>query len=179
MKPEGSEARGPEGNEGIEDRGTMTASDRTLTPDPDPTPTEVGLRYLSLAHHLRRTVDDTMTAAGLSLARTKVLQVLQLRSAVRQSILAQELGQAPRSVTQSIEALEREGLIERTPDPDDGRSKLVHLTPRGSKALTAGTAAGEEALRRVFGPLGHDQLAVLERLLNTIETGLSTPPRQP
>ena len=155
----------------------MTASDRT--PTTAPTPAEVGLRYLSHAHHLRKTVDDTMTAAGLSLARTKVLQVLELRGAVRQSILAQELGQAPRSVTQSIEALEREGLIERTPDPDDGRSKLVHLTPRGTKALTAGTAAGEEALRKALGPLGHDQLAVLDRLLDTIEEGLPTPPRQP
>ncbi|MEV6505709.1 MarR family winged helix-turn-helix transcriptional regulator [Streptomyces sp. NPDC051642] len=155
----------------------MTASDRT--PTPTSTPAEVGLRYLSLGHHLRRTVDDTMAAAGLSLARTKVLQVLELRGAVRQSILAQELGQAPRSVTQSIEALEREGLIERTPDPDDGRSKLVHLTPKGTKALKAGTAAGEEALRKVFGPLGHDQLAVLDRLLDTIQAGLPTPPRQP
>ncbi|MEV0484579.1 MarR family winged helix-turn-helix transcriptional regulator [Streptomyces sp. NPDC050508] len=150
----------------------MTASDRT--PTPDPTPAEVGLRYLSLGHHLRKTVDDTMTAAGLSLARTKVLQVLELRGAVRQSILAQDLGQAPRSVTQSIEALEREGLIERTPDPDDGRSKLVRLTPKGAKALTAGTAAGEEALRKVFGPLGHEQLAALDRLLDTIQAGLPT-----
>jgi DNA-binding MarR family transcriptional regulator len=150
----------------------MTASDRTQTPAP--TPAEVGLRYLSLGHHLRRTVDDTMTAAGLSLARTKVLRVLELRGAVRQSILAQDLGQAPRSVTQSIEALEREGLIERTPDPDDGRSKLVRLTPKGAKALTAGTAAGEEALRKVFGPLGHEQLAALDHLLDTIQAGLPT-----
>ncbi|MFD4555879.1 MarR family winged helix-turn-helix transcriptional regulator [Streptomyces sp. NPDC058469] len=153
----------------------MTPSDHT----PPPAPTEVGLRYLSLGHHLRKTVDDTMTAAGLSLARTKVLQVLELRGAVRQSILAQDLGQAPRSVTQSIEALEREGLIERTPDPDDGRSKLVRLTPKGTTALTAGTAAGEEALRKVFGPMEPAQLAALDRLLDTIQAGLPTPPRQP
>ncbi|WP_405971838.1 MarR family winged helix-turn-helix transcriptional regulator [Streptomyces sp. NBC_00988] len=157
----------------------MTARDHTPTTAPAPTPAKVGLRYLSLAHHLRKTVDDTMTAAGLSLARTKVLQVLELRGSVRQSILAQELGQAPRSVTQSVEALEREGLIERTPDPEDGRSKLIHLTPKGAKALTAGTAAGEEALRKALGPLGHDRLAALDRLLDTIEAGLPTPLRQP
>ncbi|MFE2564825.1 MarR family winged helix-turn-helix transcriptional regulator [Streptomyces mirabilis] len=114
---------------------------------------EAGLRYLPLGYDLRRGVDDGMTADGFSLARTKVLQVLDRRGTVRQSVLAQELGQAPRSVTQSVEALEREGLVEWTADPHDGRSKLVRLAPEGAKALAAGTAAGEQVLREVFDAL--------------------------
>jgi DNA-binding MarR family transcriptional regulator len=137
------------------------------------TPVEVGLRYLSLGYDLRRVVDDGMTAGGLSLARTKVLQVLDRRGTVRQSVLAQELGQAPRSVTQSVEALEREGLVERTADPHDGRSKLVRLTPEGTKALIAGTAAGEQVLREVFGAMGPDQLGNLDQLLDALRAALS------
>ncbi|MFJ1609982.1 MarR family winged helix-turn-helix transcriptional regulator [Streptomyces sp. NPDC088253] len=137
------------------------------------TPVEVGLRYLSLGYDLRRVVDDGMTAGGLSLARTKVLQVLDRRGAVRQSVLAQELGQAPRSVTQSVEALEREGLVERAADPHDGRSKLVRLTPEGAKALAAGTAAGEQVLREVFGAMGVEQLGNLDQLLDALRAGLS------
>lgn len=44
---------------------------------------------------------------------------------------------------QSVEALEREGLVERAADPGDGRSQLVRLTPetrsvgRGSRARSA------------------------------------------
>jgi DNA-binding MarR family transcriptional regulator len=136
------------------------------------TPVEVGLRYLSLGHRLRKVVDDGMTAGGLSLARTKVLQVLDRRGAVQQSVLAQELGQAPRSVTQSIEALEREGLVERTANPDDGRSKLVRLSPEGAKALAAGTTAGEQVLREVLRAMGPDQLADLDRLLDALQAGL-------
>ncbi|MFF4135447.1 MarR family winged helix-turn-helix transcriptional regulator [Streptomyces mirabilis] len=137
------------------------------------TPVEVGLRYLSLGYDLRRVVDDSMTTGGLSLARTKVLQVLDRRGTVRQSVLAQELGQAPRSVTQSVEALEREGLVERTADPHDGRSKLVRLTPEGTKALIAGTAAGEQVLREVFGAMGPDQLGHLDQLLDALRAALS------
>jgi DNA-binding MarR family transcriptional regulator len=136
------------------------------------TPVEVGLRYLSVGYHLRRVVDDGMTTGGLSLARTKVLQVLDRRGTVRQSVLAEELGQAPRSVTQSVEALEREGLVVRTPDPDDGRSKLVGLTTKGAKALTAGTAAGEQVLREVFGAMRREQLAALDELLDALNAGL-------
>jgi len=137
------------------------------------TSTEVGLRYLSLGYHLRKVVDDGMTAGGLSLARTKVLQVLDRLGAVRQSVLARELGQAARSVTQSVEALEREGLIERTADPGDARSKLVRLTPEGTQALAAGTAAGERVLEEVFGAMGRDRLADLDRLLDVIQGGLA------
>ncbi|MEU2872002.1 MarR family winged helix-turn-helix transcriptional regulator [Streptomyces olivoreticuli] len=144
----------------------MTASARRATP------AEVGLRYLSLGYHLRRVVDDGMTAGGLSLARTKVLQVLDRLGVVRQSALAQELGQAPRSVTQSVEALECEGLVERAADPDDGRSKLVRLTPKGAEALAAGTAAGEKVLREVFGVLRHEQLEDLDELLDALMAGL-------
>jgi DNA-binding MarR family transcriptional regulator len=144
----------------------MTMNDRMATP------AEIGLRYLSLGYHLRRAVDEDMTAAGLSLARTKVLQVLDRRGAIRQSSLADELGHAPRSVTQSVEALEREGLVERTADPQDGRSKLVSLTPDGVKALVAGTAAGERVLHKVFGTLEREQLVNLDRLLDAIDAGL-------
>jgi DNA-binding MarR family transcriptional regulator len=118
-------------------------------------------------------VDDGMTAGGLSLARTKVLQVLDHQGAVRQSVLAQELGQAPRSVTQSVEALEREGLVERAADPDDGRSKLVRLTPKGAEALAAGMAAGEQVLREVFGAMRYQQLVGLDELLDILQAGLA------
>ncbi|WP_425833477.1 MarR family winged helix-turn-helix transcriptional regulator [Streptomyces fractus] len=136
-------------------------------------PVETGLRYLTLGHHLRKVVDDAMTAGGLSLARTKVLQVLERRGALAQSALARELGQAPRSVTQSVEALERAGLVDRTPSPADARTKLVRLTPQGTEALAAGTAAGERVLRRVFGAMDQDRLATLTRLLDDLESGVS------
>jgi DNA-binding MarR family transcriptional regulator len=147
-------------------------------------PVEVGLRYLALGYRLRKVVDDGMTTGGLSLARTKVLQVLNRRGASRQSSLAEELGHAPRSITQSVEALEREGLVERTTAPDDRRSKLVTLTPEGAKALAAGTAAGEYILREIFGAMGAEQLAGLDKLLDAIDAGMSaaapdTPSHQP
>ncbi|MDX6355641.1 MAG: hypothetical protein QOF98_2544 [Streptomyces sp.] len=137
-------------------------------------PVDVGLRYLALGYRLRRVVDDRMTAGGLSLARTKVLQVLERRGPLRQTTLAEELGHAPRSVTQSVEALEREGLIERTPVPDDRRSKLVTLTPAGTKALTDGASAGSAVLHEIFGTLTDNQIADLNRLLTAVESAMDS-----
>jgi DNA-binding MarR family transcriptional regulator len=98
------------------------------------------------------------------------------RSPLQQSELADALGHAPRSVTQSVEALERDGLVERTASSEDRRSKLVTLTPRGAKALAAGTAAGEDVLRGIFGALGDDDLAQLDRLLDAVDTAMPATP---
>jgi DNA-binding MarR family transcriptional regulator len=138
-----------------------------------PSPVEVGLRYLAVGHYLRKGVNAGMTAGGLSLARTKVLEVLARRSPLRQSELADALGHAPRSVTQAVEALERDGLVKRTPSAEDRRSKLVALTPQGARALAAGTTAGEDVLREIFGALSDDELALLDKLLDAIDTAMS------
>jgi DNA-binding MarR family transcriptional regulator len=128
-----------------------------------------GLRYLTVAYRLRKVLDEQMTAAGLSLARTKVLQVLDRHGALRQAVLAEQLGLAPRSVTQVVEALERAQLVEREPDPGDLRAKLVAITPAGAEALNAGTAAGERVLAAIFDGLGQRRLADLDGLLELIE----------
>jgi DNA-binding MarR family transcriptional regulator len=138
-----------------------------------PDPVEIGLHYLAVGHYLRKVVDASMTAGGLSLARTKVLEVLVRRSPLQQSELADALGHAPRSVTQSVEALERDGLVERTPSAEDRRSKLVALTPQGAMALAAGTTAGEGVLREIFGALGDDELVLLGKLLDAIGSAMS------
>src|SRR5882757_804065 len=98
----------------------------------------VGLRYLSSAYQVRRLVDEHMVAHGLSLSRTKMLQMLELRGPSQQAVLAEALDLAPRSVTQTLEGLERDGLIKRRRDPADRRGKLVTLTPAGTSALAAG-----------------------------------------
>jgi DNA-binding MarR family transcriptional regulator len=136
-------------------------------------PVIVGLRYLSLAHQVRKVVDDHMLAGGASLARTKILQVLVRLGPLRQAALAAELGFAARSVTQAVEGLERDGLVERGPHPDDNRAKLVTLTPAGAAALAAGTAAGEQVLQQIFGSLDHERLADLDSLLDAVETGIA------
>lgn len=140
-------------------------SKHETAPPTSPDPADVGLRFLAVAHQVRTAVDQHMAAAGLSLARTKLLQLLARRGALHQAELAEALGQAPRSVTQAVEALERLGLVTRTPDPVDRRRKTVTLTEQGHTALAAGEQAGVRILQRIFGALDARQLTRLERLL--------------
>ncbi|WP_225829212.1 MarR family winged helix-turn-helix transcriptional regulator [Streptomyces naphthomycinicus] len=137
-----------------------------------PDPAGVGLRLLTVAHHVRSAADQHMAAAGLSLSRTKLLQQLALHGAMHQAELAEALGLAARSVTQTVEALERLRLVSRVTDPTDRRRKTVDLTDQGQAALTAAEQAGRQALQQVFGTLTRRQLADLEQLLACLQAPL-------
>ncbi|WP_369264759.1 MarR family winged helix-turn-helix transcriptional regulator [Streptomyces sp. R35] len=39
------------------------------------------------------------------------------------------------AITQLVSRLEREGLVERQPDPEDGRAVLVRVTPAGAQIV--------------------------------------------
>lgn len=138
---------------------------------------EVGLRYLTTSAQLRRTVDEHMARNGVSLARTKILQVLARHGPVKQARLATELGLAARSITQSVEAMERDGLVRRTPDAEDRRAKVVAVTEEGARALAAGETTGDEILRRIFGQLGPRQLEALEEVLAVLDTTIAAATR--
>ena len=73
-----------------------------------------------------------------------------------------------RSPTATLDELESDALVERSPDPDDGRRKIVTITPAGKRRLAklddVVTGVQEELLAR----LSKDERAELVRLLTAV-----------
>ena len=70
----------------------------------------------------------------------------------------------PASVTNTVDRLEAADLVRRTPNPRDGRSFLVEITPAGAEVLDRATKALNE---QVFAAIDFDgtDLQTLTRLL--------------
>ena len=86
--------------------------------------------YLAVQHaavRMRR-LDDEL---GLSPARFSVLATLRYDGAQRIGELARREGVAQPTMTQSVQGLETAGLVARRPEPADGRSQVIELTPAG------------------------------------------------
>jgi len=96
---------------------------------------------------MRRSFDRTMTEQGASLAQTKVLMCIKAQpGTARAADVAEIMGIAPRTVTEALDGLERDGMIQRIPDREDRRVKRLTLTPAGEAAV-----AVTEPLRRELG----------------------------
>ena len=143
------------------------------------TPEQAGERYLAVHHRMFRAVNDAMSECGLSLARTKVLKRLREQGPTRQSTLAADFGLAPHSITDIVDALEREGLAERRPDVTDRRAKLVAITDAGEACLGVASAARERLLQQIFGALTQEDRATLLRLLDVLDDAARPPTTSP
>ncbi|GGN61036.1 MAG: MarR family transcriptional regulator [Novosphingobium sp.] len=94
---------------------------------------EIGQLYTAL----RKRFDRVMSEHGASLAQTKMLVAIQAAAGMlRAADIADRFGIAPRTVTEALDALEREALIVRMPDLSDRRMKRLKITPAGEAAVS-------------------------------------------
>lgn len=123
---------------------------------------------------LMRTADRRMACHGASLARTKLLLCLQKRGAMRGTDIAEYFSQSPRTVTEAIDGLERDGLVERRPDPSDRRAKTVHITPKGEEAAAITEPLRRQLLEQTFGALDDAERDTLAKLLKKLSETLQS-----
>jgi DNA-binding MarR family transcriptional regulator len=107
---------------------------------------------------IRRRFDREMLREGASLAQTKLLLMIGAENGTaRAADLATRLGLAPRSVTEALDALEREGLIIRTPDPDDRRAKRLAITSSGAAAIAVTEPLRQRLCREIVSVLDDEE----------------------
>ncbi|MEU9291385.1 MarR family transcriptional regulator [Streptomyces sp. NPDC048275] len=98
----------------------------------------------------RRIREVAGTATDLTPSQVSVLTLLSKSGAATASGLAATEGVRPQSMAATLAALEQHGLIQRNPDPGDGRRQLVTLTDTGRERVEGTRQAREEWLARAF-----------------------------
>jgi DNA-binding MarR family transcriptional regulator len=96
---------------------------------------------------------------------TAVLGMLAKCGPVRASDLAKELFLDLSTVSRHVQHLERDGLIERAPDPRDRRATTLHLTALGRKHLDDFWQRKIEAMREGLDDWDPEEMRTLLRLL--------------
>lgn len=79
--------------------------------------------------------------------------------------LAAHLGVTKQAVGEWVDELEEMGVVERKPDPEDGRAKRVHFTARGRAGLLDGLASLRAYEEELAGSVGEARMKDLRRAL--------------
>jgi len=85
---------------------------------------------------VRELMRSAVEGTGVSGEEYGVLGVLHFFPDRTPTELAAALGIPPTTVSRHVARFLRDGLVERTPNPEDGRSYLLRPTARGSKIVT-------------------------------------------
>lgn len=127
-----------------------------------------------LAHELSLAGDDIVAGEGLTAARWLTLGAVS-RGPLSVAGIARRRGLRRQSAAESVAALERAGLVARSPDPADARAPLVALTDRGRATLERVRPLQAEWAARTAGGVSAADLeratVVVRRLRETLQAG--------
>jgi DNA-binding MarR family transcriptional regulator len=106
-------------------------------------------------------VEAVLRPFALTFARFEVLMLLHFssRGALPVGKIGERLQVHPASVTNAVQRLASAGLVERSTNPDDGRSVIASITPEGRQRVLA---AAEALNREVFADVGVDDADHIE-----------------
>ncbi|WP_194163477.1 MarR family winged helix-turn-helix transcriptional regulator [Mycolicibacterium sp. P1-5] len=98
---------------------------------------------------------------GVTESQAELLRLVGRQPGISISAAAAELGLAANTASTLVSKLSTEGLVARTPDPDDRRVGRLELTPPAQKLADASRAARRAALAEALHELDHDDTRAL------------------
>lgn len=75
----------------------------------------------------------------------------------------------PPNVSRLVDALVRDGLVERRTDPRDGRGRVLRLTAHGAEVAASRLDAAVPLRHELFGGIDDDRLQVFVEVLDQLE----------
>lgn len=141
--------------------------------DLDPSACEAFMHLLRAGDEAFRVSDEHLARHQISHGRFTVLLLLLDKSqncprAHTPAELADMAGVTRATMTGLIDTLERDGLVTRTPDPNDRRMMSVALTPHGQSRLEGILPGHFKRMSALMNALDESERKTLVRLLTKI-----------
>ncbi len=142
-----------------DDNGARTAAVRALEAE-----------FGELVGLFRRVIVEHAEALspGMLPGAYKLFTTIVRFGSVNPSALAERLLLDRGQVSRTVRELERLGLVERSPDPADGRSTLISATPEGLERLTAVREKREGALAAALDDWPLEDIREFTRLMHAL-----------
>lgn len=116
----------------------------------------------------QKAATEVMSDLPISPRGYQVLSLATQGEPRRQLTLAQDLGIDRTVMTYLLDDLEQAGLVERRPDPNDRRARLVSATDAGKELLCDVQRALDAAEEQVLGSLGETDRGAFRSLLQKL-----------
>ena len=131
------------------------------------------LNEVSIIEHLARNRLERVLPDGLRASHFVVLNhLVRLGDGRSPARIARAVQVERPAMTNTLQRLEARGLVRLSPDPKDGRGKLVYLTEAGRSARAAAVAAADAAIAPVAAGIPVAELAAALPLLRRLRAAL-------
>ncbi len=125
------------------------------------------------ARLLGRIADTRLRELGVSVSQLPVIVALKHGARLSQKELAQQTGVEQPSMAQLLARMERDGLVQREPDPSDGRSSLISLTDHAMSLLAPGRRVLSQGNREALAGFDQSEIDLLVSMLRRVIANVS------
>jgi DNA-binding MarR family transcriptional regulator len=134
---------------------------------------QIGYLLKRLMHQFRHLVDERLRrSSDVSFAHLVTLDQLQQEPGIAGAQLARRLLVTAQTMTGLLRRLEKEGGVERRPDPHNRRADRWYLLPAGQERLNAARASGSPVMTQMLSLLSAKEVAELRSYLERCVEGL-------
>jgi MarR family transcriptional regulator, organic hydroperoxide resistance regulator len=133
----------------------------------------LGLLLVQLCRAHRNRVASALEALHVHVGQEHVVYRLAIEQGMTQSQLADALCVDASTMTKMLQRLERDGIVQRQPDPADARVQRVFLTPGGAKLVQPVVDIWSEAEARLQAGMTDVERVLLRRLVQHMLSNLA------
>ena len=120
--------------------------------------------YRALERHARSTIEPS----GLGLTDFAILELLLHRGEQPVNAIGRRVDLTSGAITSAVDRLEAQGLVVRTADTGDRRTRLISLTLKGAARIRKAFEAHKQAMSRVSGSLTKGERETLINLVKKL-----------
>lgn len=146
----------------------------TIMPYIDQTASEFLEELTKVSRKIRTTFNKKVTAHGLTYPRARALFRLAKRQNMTQTELACELELEQATLVRLLDRMEENGLIERRPDANDRRVKLIALTEHGAEQAAFVRTLADQIRHQFFEGINQAELKDAIVLMQQISDNVSS-----
>ena len=132
----------------------------------------LSFRFDEIVRLLSRRIDAALADYDLSRTQWRLLAYVLRQEGITQSELARVLELERASVGNTVDIMERKGLVMRVANPDDRRVWRIAATPRAHDLLPGLRESIDDMLDRTFTGLTPSSIAALSGTLDQIVANL-------
>lgn len=114
--------------------------------------------------------------AAAEWAAHHLLEFISANGPLRAAYLAECTGSDPSTVSRHVASLVRDGLVERQPDPMDGRASLLACTSAGEAVVERQRSRRLSSMHSMLSDFAPDELAALGDLLPRLAASMEEQP---
>lgn len=119
-----------------------------------------------------RLFEQRLPQLGMTFTQSKVLVFLSRNEGTTQAKLAEASDTEPMTLVRVLDRMERDGWIERRPDPADRRAHRLYLLPASNAVLAEIVRIGEKARSEALAGLSSEEREQMMSMLEHVRANL-------